>query len=436
MKRNIISVILVFCLCAGLCPGALAAEFSLEDSVSVDRLVAHTMELYLALEGNYDSVTPKDSNALSIGFLQWHGAAALKLLKLICETAPEAAEAALGAALYQEVVQTPLWSGDAGGGWKNRVLDSDEAAAIRALISSDLGIACQNQYARELILEEARHGWDRGIRTEAALLYYCTVEHQYGVGGVSYFMEYVRATMGIGEDGIIRSLDEFHNGVLEAANSYSSIRNYLSGRIKVYNFIVNTLQLPAGPDTESATPFVDLPEPGHWARAAIEWAYLSDPQITGGSSETTFSPDDPVTRGEAVTFLWAAAGRPEPLSTTTVFQDVDGDAFYYTAVLWAAENRITCGTSETSFSPEDPVTRGEMLTFLWAAFGHGAPGSPDNPYSDLFPDQFYLTPILWAKTNNVLIGCEGGDDPDRICPTEPCTRAYVVSYLYRLFHRE
>ena len=143
MKRKIIAVFLILCLCAALCPGALAAEASLETSVNMDLLVAHAMQMYLDLEGKYDSVTPKDSNALSIGFLQWHGVAALNLMKRICAAAPEQSKSTLGSALYNEILQTPLWSSANGNGWKNRVLTASGAAAVRTLISSDVGITCQ-----------------------------------------------------------------------------------------------------------------------------------------------------------------------------------------------------------------------------------------------------------------------------------------------------
>ena len=328
MNRIIISILLVFCLCAALHPGVLAAEPSLEDSVNVNQLVVHAMQIYFELEGDYDSVVPQDSNALSIGFLQWHGANALKLLQQICEAAPDFSGETLGSALYGEIMQAPR-----SGGWRNRVLGSAEAASIRTLISSDVGVACQDQLARELILEEARHGWDRGMRTEAALLYYCTVEHQYGVGGISFFMQYVRAAMGITEDEHIPSLDAFHSAVLEAADSHSSIRNYLSGRKKVYDFIVNNLQLSAGPDV-AATPSEDLPAPAHRARAAIAWVDCCRPEITGGSSDTAFFPDAIVTRSEAVTFLRAAAGRPEPVGIVPSFEDAADNAFYCMPVLW------------------------------------------------------------------------------------------------------
>lgn len=435
MKQAIIAFLLAACICTAQLPGAAAAEPSLADSVSIESLTAHAMEMYLALEGRYDSVTPRDSNALSIGFLQWHGASALKLLKRICEADPAAARATLGSALYHEVVQTPLWSAANGCGWKNRTLSSAEAAAVKALIRSEIGVACQNQFARELILEEARHGWNRGIRTEAALLYYCAVEHQYGVGGVSYFMQYVREALELPEDGLILSLDQLHNGVLEASETHSSIRNYLSGRRKVYSYLVDTLCLSAGPE-DNPTPFLDLPAVGHWARAAIIWASQSRPQITGGTSATTFSPEAAVTRAEAVTFLWAAAGRPEPISTVNPFQDVAEDAYYYAPVLWAVENGVTGGTSATSFSPKAQVLREDMLTFLWAAFGRETLSELDNPFSDVSPKKYYYPAVLWATDHGVLVGNEGGEERTLLRPAEPCTRAYVVTYLFRLFQQE
>ena len=434
MKRKIIAVLLLFHLFVSTSAAAFAAEPSLENSVNLDQLVAHAMEMYLELEGRYDSVTPLDSNALSIGFLQWHGVAALKLMKQICEADPEQAKTVLGSALYNEILQTPLWSSENGNGWRTRVLSEAEADAIRTLISSDIGIRCQNQYARELILEEAQHGWNRGVRTEAALLYYCAAENQYGVGNISYFMQYVRTTMGITEEDSINSLDEFHNAVLEAADSYSSIRNYLGSRKRVYNFIVNTLQLPAGSDC-NPTPFLDLPAPGHWARTAIEWAWLHDPQITSGTSPNSFSPDALLTRAEALTFLWAASGKPEPKETQMPFQDVSKRAYYYKVVLWAVENDITSGTSPTTFSPKAPVQRGDMLTCLWAAFGREFPEETENPFSDVRAKRYYYRAVIWAVANDILVGNEGGDRPDKLFPKTPCTRAYAVTYLYRLFQQ-
>ena len=96
---------------------------------------------------------------------------------------------------------------------------------------------------------------------------------------------------------------------------------------------------------------------------AVQWAVKNG--ITGGTSATTFSPDAPCTRAQAVTFLWRAAGSPAPSSTEMPFADVPTDAYYRNAVLWAVENGITGGTSTTTFSPDAPCSRGQIVAFLW-----------------------------------------------------------------------
>ena len=95
--------------------------------------------------------------------------------------------------------------------------------------------------------------------------------------------------------------------------------------------------------------------------------------ITNGTSASKFSPNDTCTRGRAVTFLWRAAGQPEPKITFNPFTDIKSDAYYYKAVLWAIENGITNGTSTNTFSPNDVCTRGQIVTFLWRANNKPAP---------------------------------------------------------------
>ena len=111
-------------------------------------------------------------------------------------------------------------------------------------------------------------------------------------------------------------------------------------------------------------PFTDTPE---WAYESIAWCYKEG--ITSGTSATTFSPDAPCTRAQAVSFLWRAAGRPTPTSSQMAFTDVAPDSYYRTAVLWAVENKITSGTSATTFSPDATCTRGQIVTFLYRAMG-------------------------------------------------------------------
>ena len=261
MKRRILAALLALCLLAGFFSTADAAKPRLDMCVDMEQLIAHARSMYLTLEGSYSDVTKDDNGAVSIGFLQWHGVNALNLLKMICKAAPDFSRETLGDELYNEVLDTPLWSSTNGNGWKNRILNDSEAAEVGALISSDIGIQYQNTYSYSFIRNEAVNGWNHGIRTEAALLYYCSVENQYGIGNARFFMSYVRETMGITENDTIDSLDIFHNAVLEASITYTSIRNYLNARKKVYNFLTGSLQLPSG--REDFLPYLtELPDDG------------------------------------------------------------------------------------------------------------------------------------------------------------------------------
>lgn len=109
-------------------------------------------------------------------------------------------------------------------------------------------------------------------------------------------------------------------------------------------------------------PFRDITE-GAWYADAVKWAYKN--KVTAGTSETTFSPDEGCTRAQVAQFLWNRAGNPEPKNVDTAFTDVPEDAWYAKAVAWAAENGITSGTSETTFSPDDNCTRAQIVTFIY-----------------------------------------------------------------------
>ena len=428
MKQRIVAVLLALCLFLSLVPAVSAAGPTLEDCVDLNQLVDHACRMFSTLEGHYDSVTPKDSNACSIGFMQWHGEGARTLLKMICAADPIYSEEVLGTEFFTEINSSST-------NWKARTLNNSETARVKTLISSEIGIQCQNEYASDTIISEAKTGWKRGVRTEPALLYYISIENQFGIGGAANCMRYLRETTGMSSTDTFDTLEYFHNAWLAAdatGNYPNSISKYKNARIKVYNFIVNTLHLPSGLDTGS-TPFKDLPQAGHWARTAIEWAYNHQPQITSGTTDTTFSPFATLTRGEAMTFLWAAAGKPAPTSTNNPFADVSSDRFYYTAILWAVENGITSGRTSTTFAPGAPVNRAEMITFLWAFTGKPEPASDSNPYSDVTGGKYYYEPVLWAVSEGLFVGNEGGSDAQLLQPKQPINRAYVVTYLYNYF---
>ena len=175
-----------------------------------------------------------------------------------------------------------------------------------------------------------------------------------------------------------------------------------------------------------ANPFTDVKD-GAFYYKPVQWAVVNG--ITAGTSKTTFSPDSNCTRGQVVTFLWRAAGSPQPTMTSHSFTDVSENAFYYKAMLWAVESGITTGTSRTTFSPNADCTRGQLATFLWRAQGKPGIESQENPFQDITASSFYYTAILWAVENNITNGVGAG----KFAPDANCTRGQVVTFLYRTY---
>ena len=173
-------------------------------------------------------------------------------------------------------------------------------------------------------------------------------------------------------------------------------------------------------------PFTDVKENRYFYEPVL-WAYYRTPQVTTGTTPTTFSPDDKCTRAQVVTFLWRSAGTPEPVSTANPFKDVRSDKYYYKAVLWALENNITTGTSPTQFSPDSACTRAQVVTFLWRTKGSPEPMTSANPFEDVKSDKYYYKAVLWALENNITTGT----DAARFSPDGACTRGQIVTFLYR-----
>lgn len=452
MKHRIIAILLVLCLCTALVPASFAAEDTrtLAGSIDIDAMVSHGISLFKYLEagGKWDSVVNTSAGCVGMGIMGWINSSALQLLKWCASSAkggdPTYCQAVLGDDLYYEVVNAPVYVASElmprWGYWGSRRFSAEEIARTKTLLGSEVGIRCQKNLARLYITRQAQHGWNAGVRTESALLYYCSAENHYGEGGVKSFMTAVRNALGISSSDLIRSLRQFHNGVKAAAQAGTVTT--LSYRTKVYNYLVNTLGLsqdpdpsdpePPAPDPPAPTvPFTDMPSTDHWAYDAIVWAYNHEPRITAGTTSTTFSPNDSVTRAAAMTFLWIAAGKPAPSSTQTSFADIKPGAYYYKAVLWAVEKGYTTGRSATSFAPKGNVTRAEMLTFLWAYVGKPSQSWWNIPYTDVSAQKYYYSPVAWAYHGGILVGNEGSGT--NFNPDQPCTRAYVVTYLYNLF---
>lgn len=172
--------------------------------------------------------------------------------------------------------------------------------------------------------------------------------------------------------------------------------------------------------------FTDMPAETHWSHKPIDWAWYYG--VTGGTGPNSFSPNAKVTRAEAVTFLWAAAGRPEPSSAENPFTDVQEGRYYYKPVLWALENGVTGGKTATSFAPKAQCTRAEIMTFIWTAAGKPAHSLEESPFTDVPEGKYYYNPILWAYENGVT----GGTTETTFSPKTVCTRAQVVTFLYRV----
>ena len=175
--------------------------------------------------------------------------------------------------------------------------------------------------------------------------------------------------------------------------------------------------------------FADMPPVDHWAHKPIDWAVSTG--VTAGTSANSFSPDAFCTRAQVMTFLWRAAGSPAPGTGESPFTDVAEDAYYRNAVLWAVENGITAGSSETTFSPGWSCTRAQVMTFLWRAAGSPAPGTGENPFTDVAEDAYYRNAVLWAAEN----GITAGTSETTFSPDSFCTRAQVVTFLFRAFVR-
>lgn len=178
--------------------------------------------------------------------------------------------------------------------------------------------------------------------------------------------------------------------------------------------------------TVNPMPFKDV-KPTSWCYSTVLWA--TEKGITSGTTPTTFAPNQVCNRAAVVTFLWRAAGAPEPVSTVNPFKDVKTSSYYYKAVLWAVEQNIAKGISETAFGPNNECTRGQVVTFLYRAAGEQYVKNKVNPFTDVSRYSSCYMPILWAVEAEVTKGVT----PTTFEPDAPCTRAQIVTFLYNYF---
>ena len=172
------------------------------------------------------------------------------------------------------------------------------------------------------------------------------------------------------------------------------------------------------------SPFRDVPTDAYYYEA-VKWAQKKG--ITGGIGDGLFGPNQPCTRAQIVTFLWRAAGSPEPGGTAAGMTDVAAGSYYEKAVAWAIENGITTGTADGRFAPDATCTRAQGMTFLFRASKASADGAP--AFSDVAADAYYAEAVKWATDN----GITNGTTSSTFSPGSGCTRAQIVTFLWRLY---
>lgn len=203
--------------------------------------------------------------------------------------------------------------------------------------------------------------------------------------------------------------------ITAARKAYDALTSAQKRKVSNYRTLLNAELLYS--QLTDPLPFTDVGKNAYYYDA-VDWCFRNN--ITNGTSETTFSPADSCTRGQVVTFLWRAMGKPEPVSTVNPFTDVKEDDYFYKPVLWAVEQGITNGTSETSFSPKQTCSYAHILTFLWRAVT-GERVWESGPW--------YEGAQLWATDTGIMKGMTIPEDiagADAFCP-----RADVVTFLYR-----
>ena len=211
--------------------------------------------------------------------------------------------------------------------------------------------------------------------------------------------------------------------------NYEESENYTAASAKCEVSVTRRASAPSAttpepePEPDDGLPFTDVPKSAYFYDA-VEWAVGKE--ITDGMSATMFGPYEPCARAQIVTFLWRAAGSPEPKAMSG-FSDVPASAYYAKAVAWAVENGITNGMTETTFAPNATCTRGQSVTFLYRALGKKVESSAN--FTDVKADAFYADAVNWA----VASGVTNGTSNTTFSPNEDCTRAEIVTFLYRAY---
>ena len=235
---------------------------------------------------------------------------------------------------------------------------------------------------------------------------------------------------------LVKAGTDANKELFENGNTIDISKVQLQALDYAFNRLVLDAELPVEPTAEPteqpcdggescpSAQYTDVDRSANsWSHEAIDWAVVEN--ITNGKTSSLFAPKDPVTREQVVTFLWRAAGEPEPEKTENPFKDVT-PGYSYNAILWAVEKGITNGTSQDTFSPKDTCTREQIVTFLWRYENEPAPASTESPFTDV-TGGYSFSAILWAVEN----GITNGKTATTFAPKDTCNRAEAVTFLYR-----
>ena len=266
-----------------------------------------------------------------------------------------------------------------------------------------------------------------------------TAQWRYNGGGSSGYSYYtIKATAGAGGSispsgsvSVREGRDQTFTITPDKSYAVSNVKidGKSIGAVKSYTFenvsrthTIEVIFMKANGNPQTGV-FVDVAT-GSYYEDAVDWAVGNG--ITQGTDATHFSPDGICTRAQAVTFLWRAAGSPKPETRTMPFTDVPAGSYYYDAVLWAVENDITKGTSDTTFSPNMTCTRAQIVAFLWRSEKSPAAGTA-NPFADVKSTAYYADAVLWAVKENITRGTTN----TTFSPDADCTRSQIVTFLWR-----
>ncbi len=278
------------------------------------------------------------------------------------------------------------------------------------------------------------NGWDKAFPTTMPAENLTITAHwRYnGGGGSSYSYYTIKATAGTGGSispsgnvSVREGRDQTFTITPDKGYAVANVKidGRSIGAVKSYTFEnvkrAHTIEV----SFTRANEFIDVPA-GSYYYDAVLWAVENG--ITTGASASRFDPNGICTRAQAVTFLWRIAGSPAPRLRTMPFTDVPAGSYYYDAVLWAVENGITEGTSDTTFSPNMTCSRAQIVAFLWRSEKSPAAGTA-NPFADVKSTAYYADAVLWAVKENITKGTTN----TTFSPDADCTRAQIVTFLWR-----